>query len=66
MLALSGLLDNLLADLALGGVAVASDRVGACLVCRDQLVAVRALDVFLALFIQLLLRDKLLLPAEHF
>jgi len=66
VLALSGLLDDLLADFALCGVAEAGNGVSAGLVNRNQLLTVGALYVFLALLIELLLRYKLLLAAEDF
>lgn len=55
-------LDDFFANLALCGVAVALNSVGSCLASRDQLFAIGALDIFLAL----LRGHKLLLSAENF
>ena len=51
MLSLFGLLDDLFANLTLGGVPDASDGVGPDLVTRYQLFTVGALDVVLALLV---------------
>ena len=66
MLTLLVLLDDLLANFALGGVSVACDCVGSCLVGWDYFVAVWALDVFFAFLVELLLSDKLLFATKHF
>lgn len=60
MLTLPILLDDLLANFALSGVSVASDCVGSCLIGWNEFMAVWALDIFFALFVELLLCDKLL------
>ena len=66
MLTLLVLLDDLLANFALSGVSVAGDCVGSCLIGWNEFVAVWALYVFFALFVELLLCDKLLFATKHF
>ena len=66
MLTLLVLLDDLLANFALSGVSVAGDCVSSCLIGWNEFVAVWALYIFFALFVELLLRDKLLFATKHF
>lgn len=61
-------LNNFFADFALCGVAEALNGVGSCLVPRDHLFAVWALDIVLTLFIlaTVLHRHELLLSTKYF